>query len=417
MTVASVGGGGDLMALMAQRVGPGGRVVAVEPEPDLRLGEALPDRVDLVVLDTQGTEHLLLREASEMLRRSRPVLLVNFQPGRLIEAETDPVTVLDGYRAMGLRVSAAEAGLPEDPGELVLAMGRAGLPAMPLRLEPVGAPPGLGERLAPSGARLGRRWARVFPPDQRPETLAYDSAHRALISSLLDDEQWQGLFARGDRLPAGLGSGFDERAVEYPWLFSRGLEGRILDAGSVLNHRHVLERLPDQRDLTIVTLSPEPACFTELGVSYLYGDLRRLPFRDGWFDQVVCLSTLEHVGMDNSGYGSSDPRAHDPRAEAVAALRELLRVARPGGRVHLSFPFGRREDHGWLRQLDRADVDDLLAGADVKRHEEAIFRHTRQGWRRSTARRAARARYHAGSGRAPDKAVAARAVLCLTIVS
>jgi hypothetical protein len=78
-------------------------------------------------------------------------------------------------------------------------------------------------------------------------------------------------------------------------------------------------------------------------------------------------------------------------------------------------PFGRREDHGWFRQLDREDVDDLLASADGGRREETVFRYTSRGWRRSTARRAAGARYNAAQSRASDGAVAARAVLCVTI--
>jgi len=249
-----------------------------------------------------------------------------------------------------------------------------------------------------------------------PRTLAYDATHRALVSSLLDDDEWQAMFRDRAQLPAGLGAGFDERVVEYPWLFSRGLSGRVLDAGSVLNHRHVVESLlPRIEDLTIVTLSPEPTAFTDLGVSYLYGDLRDLPLRDEWFDEVVCLSTLEHVGMDNSVYGAEDGRAEDPHAEAVQALRELLRVVRPGGRIHISVPFGRREDHGWARQLNREDVEALLADVGVARREDTVFRHTPRGWRRGSARRAGRARYNGNGGRAEDGAVAARAVLCATI--
>ena len=165
-----------------------------------------------------------------------------------------------------------------------------------------------------------------------------------------------------------------------------------------------------------MTLAPEPVAFTSLGVSYLYGDLRTLALRDDWFDEVVCLSTLEHVGMDNAVYGAAGPRAEDPRAEAAQALRELLRVVRPGGRVHLSVPFGRREDHGWLRQLDREDVDDLLAAAGAARHEETVFRHTRRGWRRSSPRGEPPAPATTpAQGRARDGAVAARAVLCATI--
>ncbi len=112
------------------------------------------------------------------------------------------------------------------------------------------APP---ERLLPAGRRLGRATARRFPPAD-PGTLAYDATHRALVSSCSTATSG----ARASRLAPSAGGariGFDERVVEYPWLFSRDLSGRVLDAGSVLNHRHLVERLlPGIDDLTIVTL-------------------------------------------------------------------------------------------------------------------------------------------------------------------
>jgi SAM-dependent methyltransferase len=413
MTAVGVGEGigGDIAPLMAELVGPSGRVVAVESDG---LVDALAEHVDLVLIGTQAREHVALRDAQGILESRRPILLARFSPQALRESGTDPVSVLDGYRAAGLRARDAALELPADPGELVQAVDAGDAPVT-LRLERVDPPSPERERLLPAGRRLGRRMAARFPPVEA-RTLAYDATQRALVSSVLGDDAWLDRFQSGAQLPFGLGAGFDERVVEYPWLFARELSGRVLDAGSVLNHRHVLEPLlPEIDDLTIVTLAPEPAAFTELGVSYLYGDLRNLALRDEWFDEVVCLSTLEHVGMDNSPYGVADPRAEDPRAEAARALRELLRVVRPGGRVHLSVPFGRREDHGWLRQLDREDVDDLLARSGAARHEETVFHHTRRGWRRASAGRVARARYNDSAKPARDGTVAARAVLCATI--
>jgi SAM-dependent methyltransferase len=342
---------------------------------------------------------------------------VEFHPQRLREAGEDPVAVIDRWRAEGLRARGADVELPEDPGQLVLAVDALDPPLATLRLEPVDGSPLAWERLLPPRRRLGRVWARRFPPVE-PNTLAYLAAHRALIGSLLADERWRGMFAGKEQLPVGLGAGFDERVVEYPWLFSRELGGRVLDAGSVLNHRHVIEpMLAAAHDLTIVTLSPEPASFNELGVSYIYADLRELPLRDGWFDEVVCLSTLEHVGMDTAIYGATTPRAADPQAEAARALRELLRVVKPGGRVHVSVPFGRREDLGWLRQFDRTEVDDLFARVGVTPREEAVFLHSPEGWRRASPADVADATYNLGPARDPDLAVAARAVLCATIVA
>jgi SAM-dependent methyltransferase len=340
--------------------------------------------------------------------------LVEFSPPRLREAGEDPVAVIDRWRSQGLCTRGVEVELPESPEELVLAVDAADPPTVTLRLERVDPPPPVRERFLPRRTRLGRKWARRFPAVE-PATHAYNASHRALVGSLIDDPEWQEIFAAGAELPEGLGAGFDERVVEYPWLFSRGIGGKVLDAGSVLNHRHVLERLlPGVEDLTIATLAPEVYSFTELRVSYLYRDLRELPFRDDWFDEVVCLSTLEHVGMDNAVYGADAPRASDPAGEAARALRELLRVVRPGGRVHVSVPFGRREDHGWFRQLDRDDVDALFEGAGVDRAEETVFLYGAAGWRRVSAAEAADAAYNSSPGRPEDGAVAARAVLCAT---
>ena len=408
-------GSGPVASLMAERVGPSGSVVTIQLEPGMRLDDVLAGRLDLMLIDAQASELIALPGARGLLERSRPLLLVKFWPQGLREAGTDPVSVLDGYRAMGLRASGVGREFPADPGEMVRAIDTAEAPVTMLRLEPVDPSPPPRERLLPVGRRLGRTWRRRFPPVE-PGTLAYDATHRALVRSLLESEPWRARFAAGAQLPPGLGAGFDERVVEYPRLLSRGLTGRVLDAGSVLNHRHLIEALlPTIEDLTIVTLAPEPVAFTSLGVSYLYGDLRGLPLRDDWFDEVVCLSTLEHVGMDNAVYGAGGSRAEDPRADAAQALRELLRVVRPGGRVHFSVPFGRREDHGWFRQLDREDVDDLLARAGAGRREETVFVHTSRGWRRGTPKRAAGVSYHAAPGRASDGAIAARAVLCATI--
>jgi ubiquinone/menaquinone biosynthesis C-methylase UbiE len=82
---------------------------------------------------------------------------------------------------------------------------------------------------------------------------------------------------------------------------------RILHAGSGT------KRLPREHAVN-VDLQPLP------GVD-IVADLARLPFPDASFDAVTCEQVLEHV--------------QDP----PMVVRELLRVTRPGGLVHLASPF------------------------------------------------------------------------------
>jgi SAM-dependent methyltransferase len=260
---------------------------------------------------------------------------------------------------------------------------------------------------------------RAHPPVKEPWTQEYEERRIELTSGALDYPALLELFGSGRQLPLGYGVGFDERVVEYPWLLAAAPGGAVLDAGSTLNHAHILDRvLPGLDALYIVTRAPEAVAFPERGVSYVFADLRQLPFRDGLFDEVVSLSTLEHVGMDNRIYGDPEPRSADPASELGLALNELTRVLKPGGRFRISVPYGKHEDHGWFWQFGRDDAAALVDRIGPSRADISVFRYTPAGWLRSDLDEAGTAEYcdHTQNpGPAPDLAAAARAVACLDL--
>lgn len=229
----------------------------------------------------------------------------------------------------------------------------------------------------------------------------------------MDEPMLQCAFAENAPLPPRYGVGLDERVVELPWALSR-LRGKTLDAGSSLNHRHLLTRaLPRVASLHVVTAAPEERAFPELGVSYIFADFRELPLRSGYYDTVCCISSLEHVGMNNTAYGGP-AREPDPSAAATAAVAELKRVLAPGGKLLVTVPFGVAEDHDGFRQYGEAELEALALelGGEV---DVTVFAYS-EGWEHSTPDAASGARYvPRGSTRASrtDDAVAARAVACL----
>lgn len=225
-----------------------------------------------------------------------------------------------------------------------------------------------------------------------------------------------------EALTPGYGFRLDERVVEYPWVFSRLpiAPGRLLDAGSALNFDFLLE-LPalKSKKVHVCTLAPEADCFWDKGVAYLFEDLRQLPYRDGWFDWVVCLSTLEHIGMDNTLLYTQDSTNKEARPrDFLFAVQELRRVLKSGGTIYLSVPFGKAANHGWLQIFDSPMIEEIIATFRPAGHSTVCFLYHHDGWRSSNAQEAAGATFfdiHHAKGYDPDFAASARAVCCLEL--
>jgi len=222
-------------------------------------------------------------------------------------------------------------------------------------------------------------------------------------------------------LPEGYGKGLDERIVEYPWVFSR-LDSdccRMLDAGSTFNFPIILEHPKiAKKDLLIFTLAPEPSSIKKVGVKYAYGDLRRMSFSDGSFDQVVSISTLEHVGMNNSMYGEDNKNlSQNASSDYLIALNEMIRVLRPEGKLFLTFPYGKYEDHGFFQQFDLRMTDRLLEKLGKPgNYQIDFFKYSPKGWnfsKREDCNMLVSYNPHTGKEKMDDGAAHCRGVACI----
>jgi SAM-dependent methyltransferase len=232
-----------------------------------------------------------------------------------------------------------------------------------------------------------KRLASYLKSDRRPWREGYDEYREKSLSEAVVDESLLDKLAKGGSLPPGYGYRLDARLIEIPWVLSRVRTkgARFLDAGSAFNYDFVLTApaLKDKQT-TILTLAPEGQAFWQLGVSYVFGDLRDLDFRDERFDAVACISTIEHVGMDNTMYAEDLASAQrSDKSEFVLAVKELKRVLKTGGSLYISFPFGRYENHGWFQQFDSALVDTLVTAFAPSQFHESIYQYHPDGWQLS----------------------------------
>lgn len=267
----------------------------------------------------------------------------------------------------------------------------------------------IAARLKRAAFRLGGR---------KPWSRGHGAARDHALAGALSSTSASGRFTP----PPFYGIAMDERVVEYPWLLEQLPEEArtILDAGSALNNALILDHLPLERlRLTILTLAPEANCFCERGISYHYADFRDLPFRDGYFDCVVSVSSLEHVGMNNAIYTADLRYVEAARRDYLKALAEFRRVLKPGAALLVTVPYGRDSDMGWFQQFGREALDELVRGFGPATIRAEFFRYRADGWKRATQDACDDAEYHdvrQGTPNATDLAAAARAVACLKFV-
>jgi len=234
------------------------------------------------------------------------------------------------------------------------------------------------------------------PPDEeaRAHALGALEAHglsrAGLLAEIADSEEFRRLRALDDGIGRGAAARsngerphelvspaeFDERPIELAWTLGRYRgEARVLDVGYAFAEPAWLAALLGlgAGELVGVDLAERDVP----GMSSVRADVRRLPFGARSFDVVFCVSTLEHVGGDNTRYELAAEQ--DPEAP-LEALRELRRVTTRGGKLFLTVPVGPTPEQWFLRQ-PADEWRRWFRKADLYVYDEEVYVREDDVWR------------------------------------
>lgn len=187
-------------------------------------------------------------------------------------------------------------------------------------------------------------------------------------------------------LPVYLGVGLSERIIEIPWTLSHLTQsGNHLDAGSSFNFWYILgSKILRDRKVFIVNLNPEKNNYISDSVSYIYDDLRRPIFVDGFFQSISCVSVLEHIGMDNSTYVNDAYYKQKRMKDFSLVIKEFSRMLSKNGICLLTVPFGVHEDRGWFQIFDKKMISTIIKVFSPLSFDISYYKYGDSGWHLST---------------------------------
>ena len=189
------------------------------------------------------------------------------------------------------------------------------------------------------------------------------------------------------RLPAQYGRNLPERVVEIflaRLYYKPGL--KVLDVGcsnAMESHLRMVRRLEPPRNIVGIDISIPSGRTRRCYDRFLHESIVSSRIEAGSFDLIWCISALEHFGMDNSSYTDQFILSEDMDVQAV---KEMVRILARGGRLLVTVPYGKYENHSSFRNYDADRLRNLLAPmechADVR---TSYYRHTHgSGWRAAT---------------------------------
>lgn len=151
----------------------------------------------------------------------------------------------------------------------------------------------------------------------------------------------------------------NERDAEIPWLLGKLKKGSVLDVGSL--ESVYIQKLLEKGHSVVRNDTRVFSC--PYGTKVVKGDILRLDPEDlGLFDNVLLISTLEHIGLK----AYQNRASKDPFCRQIKTLRHCFRFLKRGGKLLCTLPFGKFENGSWYLIYDHKMVGILVKGLSLK---------------------------------------------------
>ena len=141
-----------------------------------------------------------------------------------------------------------------------------------------------------------------------------------------------------------LGCMASERYTEYEFvsrnLVSREKKAKILDVGCSTSAFSGAIAKFSRKEWQIIGIDIASELGSH-GIPLILMDARNIGFKEKTFDQVMCLSAMEHIGLDHEG-AEKQNKGHNYGINGDAlAMTEIWRVLKAKGTLILTVPYGR----------------------------------------------------------------------------
>jgi len=154
-----------------------------------------------------------------------------------------------------------------------------------------------------------------------------------------------------------------ERIVEYPFIFKNlgSKPKRILDVGCTGSYL-ITQLAALGHTVYGIDLRWYPVRYPN--VKFVQGDIRNTDFPNAFFDIIIAVSTLEHVGIKEPQGGLEDPEGDQK------AIKEMIRILKPNGKMLVTLPYGKCDTKNTkFRVYNAKTLIDLLTDLNIEQIE------------------------------------------------